>query len=141
MNCLIKPIVNTSTSNLHNNQDVLAYLCMSSATMQTGFPTPTEPNIGEHILFILTNSLQYICKCAQMQKSTISKKMNLLYTVVDPSLYIHHSTGEAYLAGNYPFPTNLKRNPNSRIARTTTNVPLQKICTQSNSKHTAISSI
>ena len=39
-----------------------------------------------------------------MHKSTISKKMNLLYVAVDPGLYTHYSAGEAYPADDYPFP-------------------------------------
>jgi hypothetical protein len=66
-----------------------AYAETFSATMHTGFPTPPKPTLGVPNLFILNNLLQYICKCAQMHKSTITKKMILLYVAVDPSLYTH----------------------------------------------------
>ncbi len=73
-----------------------AYTETSSATMCTGFPTPPEPTLGAPTLFIMNNVLQYICKCAQTHKSTISKKMNLLYLAVDPSLYTYYSAGKVY---------------------------------------------
>jgi hypothetical protein len=69
------------------------YSEMSSATMCAGFPTPPEATLGAPNLFILNYLLQYICKCAQTHKSTISKKMNLLYIAVDPNLYLHYSAG------------------------------------------------
>jgi hypothetical protein len=34
-----------------------------------------------------------LCKCAQTHKSPISKKMNLLYVAIDPTLYRHYSGG------------------------------------------------
>ena len=80
--------------------------------MRAGFPTPPEPTLGAPNLFILNDLLQYICKCAQTHKSTISKKMNLLYVAVDPGLYTHYSTGEAYPANNYPFPDDVGDVPN-----------------------------
>ncbi len=40
-------------------------------------------------------------------QATISKKMNLLYVVVNPSLYTHYSAGEAYPHAIYPFPNNM----------------------------------
>jgi hypothetical protein len=68
-----------------------AYAETSSATMCAGFPTSPEPTlVGAPHLFILNNLLQYTCKCAQTHKPTISKKMNLLYLEVDPSLYTHY---------------------------------------------------
>jgi hypothetical protein len=42
-----------------------------------------------------------------MHKSTISKKMNLLYVAVSPSLYTHYSTGKAYPHDMYPFSNNI----------------------------------
>ncbi len=42
-----------------------------------------------------------------MHKSTISKKINLLYVVVDPSLYTYYSADKAYPSTNYPFPNNV----------------------------------
>ena len=80
--------------------------------MRAGFPTPPEPTLGAPNLFILNDLLQYICKCAQTHKSTISKKMNLLYVAVDPGLYTHYSAGEAYPANNYPFPDDVDEVPN-----------------------------
>jgi hypothetical protein len=71
-----------------------------------------EPTLGAPNLFILNNLLQYTCKCAQTHKSTISKKMNLLYVAVDPSLYTHYSTGKAYPHDMYPFPNNVNKVPN-----------------------------
>jgi hypothetical protein len=47
-----------------------------------------------------------------MHKSTISKKMNLLYVAVDPSLYIHCSAGEVYPHAMYPFSNNVNEVPN-----------------------------
>jgi hypothetical protein len=51
-----------------------------SPTMRAGFPTPPELTLGSPNLFILKYLLQYICKWAQIHKSTttISKKTNLL---------------------------------------------------------------
>jgi hypothetical protein len=46
-----------------------------------------------------------------MHKSTISKKMNLLYVAVDPGLYTHYSAGEAYPVANYPFPVDVDEVP------------------------------
>ena len=74
--------------------------------MRSGFLTPPEPTSGAPNLFLLNDLLQYVCKCAQMHKSTIFKKMNLLYVAVDPSLYTHYSTSKAYPHGMYPFPDN-----------------------------------
>jgi hypothetical protein len=36
-----------------------------------------------------------------MHKSTISKNINLLYSMEDPSLYTHYSAGNAYPSTNY----------------------------------------
>jgi hypothetical protein len=38
--------------------------------------------------------------------------MNLLYVAVDPALYTHYSAGEAYPAGQYPFPNDVDEVPN-----------------------------
>ncbi len=46
-----------------------------------------------------------------MHKSTISKKMNLLYVAVDPGLYTHYSASEAYPANEYPFPADVDEVP------------------------------
>jgi hypothetical protein len=77
-----------------------ALLCMQELTL--GVPN----------LFILIDLLQYIYKCAQMHKSTISKKINLLYVAVDPSLYTHYSASKAYPQDMYPFPDNVDEVPN-----------------------------
>jgi hypothetical protein len=89
-----------------------AYAETSSATMHTGFPTPPEPTLGAPNIFILNDLLQCICICAQTHKSTISKKMNLLYVAVNPFLYTHYSTGKAYPQDIYPFPHNVNEVPN-----------------------------
>jgi hypothetical protein len=47
-----------------------------------------------------------------MHKFTISKKMNLLYMAMDPSLYTHYSTGKVYPQDMYPFPYNVNKVPN-----------------------------
>jgi hypothetical protein len=47
-----------------------------------------------------------------MHKSTISKKMNLLYMAVDPSLYTYYSANKAYPDDMYPFPDNVDEVPN-----------------------------
>ncbi len=38
--------------------------------------------------------------------------MNLLYVMVDPSLYTHYSTGKAYQHAEYPFLDNIDKVPN-----------------------------
>ena len=99
----------------------------SSTNMCAGFPTPPEPTLGSPNLFILNNLLQYICKCMQMHKSTISKKMNLLYVAVDPSLYTHYSTGKAYPSTNYPFPRDVNKVPNFTACTNNNECPTAKI--------------
>ena len=42
----------------------------------------------------------------------ISKKMNLLYIAIDPTLYGHHSGGKAYPDVHYPFPPEVADVPN-----------------------------
>jgi hypothetical protein len=79
--------------------------------MHAGFPTPPEPTLGALHLFILTNLLQYICKCTQTHKSTISKEMNLFYVKLDPSLYTHYSAGKAYPHAEYRFLDNIDEVP------------------------------
>jgi hypothetical protein len=49
--------------------------------------------------------------CAQTHKSTISKKMNLLYVAVNPNLYKHYAGNEAYPDGDYPFPNEVPNVP------------------------------
>jgi hypothetical protein len=88
------------------------YTETSTTTMHSGFPTPPEPTLRATNLFILKDLLQYICKCKQTHKSTISKKMNLLYVGVDPSLYTHYSAGKAYPHAMYPFPNDVDKVPN-----------------------------
>ena len=97
-----------------------AYTETSSTIMHAGFLTPPKPTLVAPNLFILNNQLQYICKCTQTHKSTISKKMNLLYSSVDPSLYTHYSASKAYLQDMYPFPDNVDEVPNF-TARTNDN--------------------
>jgi hypothetical protein len=89
-----------------------AYAETSSANMCAGFPTPPEPTLGATNLFILNNQLQYICKCAKTHKCTISKKINLLYMAVGPSLYAHYSAGKSYPQDMYSFPDNVNEMPN-----------------------------
>ena len=81
-----------------------AYLETPAATMRLAFPKPPDPSLGTPTLFVLNDLLQYMCKCAQTHKSPISKKMNLLYVAIDPTLYAHYAGGEAYPIADYPFP-------------------------------------
>jgi hypothetical protein len=81
-----------------------SYAETSAATMQAAFPAPPEATLGTPTLFVLNDLLQYMCKCAQTHKSTISKKMNLLYVAVNPDLYKHYAGNEAYPNRDYPFP-------------------------------------
>jgi hypothetical protein len=53
-----------------------------------------------------------MCKCAQTHKSTISKKMNLLYVAVNPDLYKHYAGNKAYPNGDNPFPNEVPDVPN-----------------------------
>ncbi len=53
-----------------------------------------------------------MCKCAQTHKSTISKKMNLLYVAVNPDLYKHYAGNVAYPDRDYPFPNEVPDVPN-----------------------------
>jgi len=46
-----------------------------------------------------------------MHKSTISKKMNLLYFAVDPGLYTHYYAGKAYPYNDHPFPVDVDEVP------------------------------
>jgi hypothetical protein len=80
--------------------------------MRLAFPTPPEPSVGTPNLFVLNDLLQYLCKCAQMHKSPISKKMNLLYIAINPTLYGHYSGGKAYPDADYPFPPEVTGVPN-----------------------------
>ena len=75
--------------------------------MQAAFPALPEATLGTPTLFVLNDLLQYMCKCAQMHKSTISKKMNLLYVAVNPDLYNHYAGNKAYLVDCYPFPADV----------------------------------
>ncbi len=68
--------------------------------------------MGTPTLFVLNDLLQYMCKCAQTHKSTISKKMNLLYVAVNPNLYKHYAGNKAYPDGDYPFPNEVPDMPN-----------------------------
>ncbi len=80
--------------------------------MHLAFPTPPKPSFGTPNLFVLNNLLQYLCKCAQTHKSPISKKMNLLYVAIDPTLYRHYSGSKAYSNADYPFPPEVADVPN-----------------------------
>jgi hypothetical protein len=72
----------------HNKTTVVSLLFYSetpAANMRLAFPTLPEPSLGIPNHFILNSLLQYLCKCAQRHKSTIPKKMNILYVAIDPS--------------------------------------------------------
>jgi hypothetical protein len=88
-----------------------SYAETSAATIQATFPASPEATLGTPTLFVLNDLLQYMCKCAQMHKSTISKKMNLLYVTVTPNLYKHYAGSEAYPVDCYPFPANVPNMP------------------------------
>jgi hypothetical protein len=103
------------------------YAKTSSATMRAGFPTLPEPSLGSPNLFILNNLLQYICKCTQTHKFTISKKMNLLYVAVDPALDTHYLAGEAYPADQYPFSNDVEKVPNFTTCNNNNNRAAAKI--------------
>ncbi len=107
-----------------------AYTETSSATMCSGFPTPPKPKKGAPNLFILNDLLQYICKCAQMHKSTTSKKMKLFYVTVDPSLYTHYSASKAYPQDMYPFPFNMDEVPDFTACINDNECTAPKFCTQ-----------
>jgi hypothetical protein len=89
-----------------------SYMETPAATMHLAFPTPPKLSLGSPNLFALNNILQFLCKCAQTHKSPISKKMNLLYIVIDPTLYGHYSGGKAYPDADYPFPLKVADVPN-----------------------------
>jgi hypothetical protein len=97
---------NTTMASLSSYTETLA------ATMHLAFPTPPKLSLGTPNLFVSNNLLYYLCKCAQTHKSPISKKMNLLYVAIDPTLYGHYSGGEAYPNTDYPFPTKVTDVPN-----------------------------
>jgi hypothetical protein len=67
--------------------------------MRLAFPTPPKSSLGTPNLFFLNDLLQYLCKCAQTHKSPISKKMNLLYVAINPTLYGHYSRARHTLFG------------------------------------------
>jgi hypothetical protein len=89
-----------------------SYAETPAATMQAAFPAPPEATLGTPTLTVLNNLLQYMCKCTQMHKSTISKMMNLLYVAVDPDLSKHYAGNEANTVDCYPFPTDVPDVPN-----------------------------
>ena len=80
-----------------------SYMETPAATMRLAFPTPPKLSLGTPNLFVLNNLLQYLSKCAQTHKSPISKKMNLLYVAINPTLYGHYFGGKAYPDAVYPF--------------------------------------
>jgi hypothetical protein len=106
---------------------VHSYAKTSSATMRAGFPTLPELRLGTPNLFILNDLLQYISKCAQTHKSTISKKMNQLYVAVDPALYTHYLAGKAYPTNQYPFPHDVDEVPNFTTCNNDNNRAAAKI--------------
>jgi hypothetical protein len=83
-----------------------------AATMHLAFPTPPKSSLGSPNLFILNNLLQYLCKCAQTHRSPISKKLNILYVAINPTLYGNCLGGEAYPNVDYPFPPETADLPN-----------------------------
>ncbi len=89
-----------------------SYVETLAATMRLAFPTPPELSLGTPNLFILDDSLHYLCKCAQTHKSPISNKMNLLYFAINPTLDGHYSSGKAYPNADYPFPPKAADVPN-----------------------------
>ena len=89
-----------------------SYAEILAVSMRFAFPTPPEPSLGTPILFFLNNILQYLCKCVQTHKSPISKKMNLLYIAIDPTLYGHYSGSKAYPNADYTFPLEVADVPN-----------------------------
>ncbi len=96
-----------------------SYAETPAATMRLAFPTPPKSSLGTPNLFVLNDLLQYLCKCAQTHKSPISKKMNLLYVAIDPTLYGHYSGGEAHPDADYPFSPKVTDVPNySRCTNT-----------------------
>ena len=118
----------TKHSNIPTTMATHLYAEISSATMRAGFPILPESTLGAPNLFILNDLLQYICKCAQTHKSTISKKkMNLLYVAVDPGLYTHYSAGEAYPANDYPFPNDVEEVPSFSACNNDNNRATAKI--------------
>jgi hypothetical protein len=80
--------------------------------MRLAFPTPPKSSLGTPNLFVLNNLLQYLCKCAQTHRSPVSKKMNLLYVAINPTLYGHYSGGKAYPDADYLFPPKVMDVPN-----------------------------
>ncbi len=89
-----------------------SYAETPAATMHLASSTPTKLSLGTPNLFVLNNLLQYLCKCAQTHKSPISKKMNLLYIVIDPTLYGHLSGSKAYPDADYPLRPKVADVPN-----------------------------
>jgi hypothetical protein len=90
----------------------LSYEETPAASMHLAFPTPPEPSLGTPNLFVLNNPLQYLCKCAQTGKSTISKKINLLYVAMDPPKNGHYFGSKAYPNVDYQFPPEVIDVPN-----------------------------
>ena len=85
------------------------------ADIKANFPPAPQPIIGEPNLIGLVTLLQYMMRCAQTLKSTISPAMNLLYCALPPELYANY-TDEAYPAGNYPFPGEVDDVPDYAMA-------------------------
>jgi hypothetical protein len=123
-----------------------AYVETPAATMHSAFPKPPDPSLGTPNLFLLNDLLQYMCKCAQTHKSSISKKMNLLYIAIDDTLYAHYASGEAYPDDDYPFPNKVTAvpdytgalNANASAAIKTTHAMAQKLCNNVINMNTAL---
>jgi hypothetical protein len=75
-----------------------------------------------------------------MHKSTISKKISLLYVKVDPFLYTHYSASKAYPNAEYPFPDNVNEVPNFTACTNNNKHTAAKIMLQSCSKRGPTSS-
>ncbi len=74
-------------------------------------PNTTQIKLVTPNLFVL-NDLLWLCKCAQTHKSPTSKKVNLLFVAINPTLYGHYSGSKAYPDAEYPFPLEVVDVPN-----------------------------
>jgi hypothetical protein len=89
----------------------LSYAETPAASMRL-VSTPPKPSLHTPNFFVLNNFLDYLCKCAQTHKSPISKKINLLYIAIYPTLYRNFSSGKAYPNADYSFPPEVVDVPN-----------------------------
>ncbi len=69
-----------------------------------------------------------MCECAQTHKSTISKKMDLLYVAINPNLYKHYAGNKAYPVDCCPFPANVPNMPGCASSIDSNNCAVRK-CT------------